>query len=220
MVGSYGAETLSNGRYRLSFTVGGLLAPQGRILAALFVRNGLIGDATAAEIGERITCIRCPALDGNALSLRTQAANSRVVTEVCKRLSTLTEVEIRHLADPDALAADCRALMWVAMCRYYAFVGEFASEVLRDHYLLGVPTVTHEDYDRFVRGKSAWHAELEALSPSTTGKLRSNVFRAMTEAGLLEGNDDTLVPSLLGAVVTGILENRPESFLFFPMREP
>lgn len=228
MVGSYGAETLRNGRYRLSFTVGGLLVQQGRILAALFVRNKLGGNddakevssvSTVAEIGDRIIQIRHLALEGNVLFMRTQAANSRVVTEVCKRLSTLTETEIRHLADPDALAADCRALMWVAMCRYYALVGEFACEVLRDHYLLNAPMVTREDYDRFVRSKAAWHTELEELSPTTANKLRTNVFRAMVEAGLLEQDGRTLVPSLLGEAVTGMLESRPESFLYFPMRE-
>lgn len=39
MAGSYGAENPQNERYRLSFTVGGLLALQGKILATLFVEN-------------------------------------------------------------------------------------------------------------------------------------------------------------------------------------
>ena len=37
MAGSYGAENPQNERYRLSFTVGGLLALQGKLLATLFV---------------------------------------------------------------------------------------------------------------------------------------------------------------------------------------
>ena len=36
MAGSYDTEDSQNERYRLSFTVGGLLAEQGRIIAALF----------------------------------------------------------------------------------------------------------------------------------------------------------------------------------------
>lgn len=39
MAGSYGTEDSQNERYRLSFTVGGLLAEQGRIIAALFSGN-------------------------------------------------------------------------------------------------------------------------------------------------------------------------------------
>lgn len=242
MAGMYGAET-PGGRYRLSFTVGGLLAPQGRIIASLFVRNGFpegpVADETDAtvatdevagavtsgnvggksqELGERIARIRRQALDENVLSIRTQAANTRMVSEVCKRLSALTETEIRYLADSDAPAADCRALMWVAMCRYYALIGEFANEVLRDHYLMGVTKVTYGDYDRFILDKAMWHVELEEMKTTTANKLRSNMFRAMGEAGLMDADDNTLLPSLLGRTVTGILDNRPESFLFFPLR--
>ncbi|TPF77721.1 hypothetical protein BW12_09220 [Bifidobacterium sp. UTCIF-3] len=234
MAGSYGSETLHNGRYRLSFTVGGLLAPQGRIIASLFVKNGcpaedavsgadsspLAGEVVGeGELGERILQVRRQAIDDNVLSIRTQSANARVVSEVLKRLSTLTEEETRFLADVDTSANDCQALMWVAMCRYYALIGEFATEVVRDHYLMGLPTVTREDYDRFIQGKAMWHEELEELSPATSNKLRSNVFKAMSEAGLVERRSDTLLPSLLGGSVAGILEDRPESFRFFPMSE-
>lgn len=243
MAGSYGSETLHNGRYRLSFTVGGLLAPQGRIIASLFVgddrseRDARPGADSApsagkgvgagevdeldglGELGERILRVRRQAIDDNVLSIRTQSANARVVSEVLKRLSALTEEEICFLADANTSASDRQALMWVAMCRYYALIGEFATEVVRDHYLMGLPTVTREDYDRFIQGKAMWHEELEELSPATSNKLRSNVFKAMSEAGLVERRSDTLLPSLLGRSVAGILGNRPESFRFFPMGE-
>ncbi|PWG66472.1 DUF1819 family protein [Bifidobacterium callitrichidarum] len=222
MPGSYGTETMQDEqRYRLSFTVGGLLAPQGHIIAALFIANDVQEDADdhGSELGERITRIRRQAIDENVLSIRTQAASTRTVSEVAKRLSTLTETELRYLASGDTPASDQQAFMWVAMCRYYALVGEFASEVLRDHYLMGMPTVTREDYDRFILAKAMWHPELEKISTATANKLRSNVFKAMTEGGLIERGSDTLRPSLLSKTVTGILESRPESFLFFPMRE-
>ena len=96
MAGSYGAENPQNERYRLSFTVGGLLALQGKILATLFVENEheyttsdveSTNGTTAIdhEIGERITRIRKQAIEGNVLSIRTRSANSRVVSEVLKR---------------------------------------------------------------------------------------------------------------------------------------
>ena len=37
MAGSYGAESTRGERYRLSFTVGGLLASQGRALAEMYL---------------------------------------------------------------------------------------------------------------------------------------------------------------------------------------
>ncbi|KFJ01334.1 DUF1819 family protein [Bifidobacterium stellenboschense] len=223
MPGAYGSEIMREGRrYRLSFTVGGLLAPQGRILAALFMADGGFSagsDAPESELGERVERVRQRAIDGNVLAIRTHAANVRMVREVLKRLSALTERELRYLAAAGTPMDDCRALMWLAMCRYYAIVGEFADEVLRDRYLMGMPTVTRGDYDRFILAKAMWHPELEELSPTTAGKLRSNVFKAMDEAGLVEKTDGTLLPSLLGAPLTAILECRPESFAYFPIRE-
>ncbi|PLS27305.1 DUF1819 family protein [Bifidobacterium parmae] len=193
MPGAYGSEIMREGqRYRLSFTVGGLLAPQGRIFAALFVADGgFSGDlpddshVRESELGERVERVRRQAVDGNVLAIRTHAANVRMVREVLKRLSALTERELRYLAAAGTPMDDCRALMWVAMCRYYAIVGEFADEVLRDRYLMGMRTVTRGDYDRFILAKAMWHPELEELSPATAGKLRSNVFKAMGEAGLV-----------------------------------
>ena len=230
MTGSYDTEDSQNERYRLSFTVGGLLAEQGRIIAALF--SGDRGehvnpDSDPAnrttevehEIGERITRIRKQAIEENVFSIRTRSANSRVVSEVLKRLSALTETEIHYLADDDTPASDRQALMWVAMCRYYALVGEFANEVLRERYLMGFSTLNKDDYDRFIQAKSMWHPELEELSALTAGKLRSNVFKAMSEAELWEKESDTLLPSLLSKSVTAIFDNRPESFRFFPTRE-
>ena len=195
MAGSYDTEDSQNERYRLSFTVGGLLAEQGRIIAALFSGDrgehvnpdsDLANRTTEVEheIGERITRIRKQAIEENVFSIRTRSANSRVVSEVLKRLSALTETEIHYLADDDTPASDRQALMWVAMCRYYALVGEFANEVLRERYLMGFSTLTKDDYDRFIQAKSMWHPELEELSALTAGKLRSNVFKAMSEAEL------------------------------------
>ena len=39
MAGSYGAEATQGERYRLSFTVGGLLASQGRALAEMYLNH-------------------------------------------------------------------------------------------------------------------------------------------------------------------------------------
>ncbi len=53
--------------------------------------------------------------------------------------------------------------MWIAMCRYYAIVGEFAGEVLKKHYFTGNTHLDFEDYDRFIADKATWHPELEAV---------------------------------------------------------
>lgn len=225
---SYGCEVVDNGRYRLSFTVGGLLAEQGWTVAGLMVGDAAIvadGGAPFADCDddafatvEQLEAARRYAVTENVLQIRTRAAGVRIVNEVIKRLSALTMGELHCIADADTLQSDRRALMWVAMCRYYALVGEFAQEVLHEHFLIGTPTVTYDDYEHFMLGKAMWHPEIDGLSASTSAKLRSNLFKAMAEAGLVNRSDDTIIPSLLGREVAGILVRRPESFGFFPVR--
>lgn len=226
---SYGCEVVDGGRYRLSFTVGGLLAEQGRTVAGLMVGDTAVAaavdtlpsadrDDDAFAPAELLESARRCAVAENVLQIRTHAAGVRIVNEVTKRLSALTMGELRCIADANTLQSDRRALMWVAMCRYYALVGEFAQEVLREHFLIGTPMITYGDYDHFMLGKAMWHPEIDDLSTSTSAKLRSNVFKAMAEAGLVNRADDTIIPSLLSREVTGILMRRPESFGFFPMR--
>lgn len=54
------------------------------------------------------------------------------MAETTRRLSALTVVELAYLAGPDPSISDREMLMWIAMCRYYAIVGEFAGEVLKN----------------------------------------------------------------------------------------
>ena len=196
MAGSYGAEVPQGERYRLSFTVGGLLASQGRALAEMYLNH----------------------LE-NVLAIRTDSANRRVVAETTRRLSALTVGELAYLAGPDSSTSDREALMWIAMCRYYAIVGEFAGEVLKKHYLTGNTHLDFEDYDRFIADKATWHPELETVSEGTAKKLRSNLFKAMREAHLFDKNSDTVLSFLPSPSLADILRKRVDSFGYLPMRE-
>ena len=228
MAGSYGAEATQGERYRLSFTVGGLLASQGRALAEMYLNHlkhlnhavgGNVECSSQTEVGKSIVAIRQQAIEENVLAIRTDSANRRVVAETIRRLSALTVRELAYLAGPDSSASDCEALMWIAMCRYYAIVGEFAVEVLKKHYLVGNLHLDFDDYARFIANKATWHPELETISEGTAKKLRSNLFKAMAEAHLFDKNSDTVVSFLPSPSLTDILMKRPDSFGFFPMRE-
>ena len=150
MASSYGAEATQGERYRLSFTVGGLLASQGRALAEMYLessescRRRRRWCSSQTEVGKSIAAIRQQAVEENVLAIRTDSANRRVVAETTRRLSALTVGELAYLAGPDSSTSDREALMWIAMCRYYAIVGEFAGEVLKKHYLTGN---THLDFE-------------------------------------------------------------------------
>lgn len=222
MAGSYGAETMQGERYRLSFTVGGLLAAQGRTLAELYLNHVGCNHAESSpqtEVGSSIVAIRPQAIAENVLAIRTDSANRRVVAETTRRLSALTVEEIAFLGGPDSSTADREALMWVAMCRYYAVVGDFASEVLRKCYLTGNMHLDFEDYDRFTADKATWHPELETISEGTAKKLRSNLFKAMAEAHLFDKKRDTVLPFLPSPSLMDILRKKADSFGYFPVRE-
>lgn len=222
MAGSYGAEAMQGERYRLSFTVGGLLATQGHTLAELYLKHMGCSHAESspqAEVGSSIVAIRPQAIAENVLAIRTDSANRRIVAETTRRLSALTVEEIAFLGGPDSSMADREALMWIAMCRYYAIVGDFASEVLRKRYLIGNMHLDSEDYARFIANKATWHPELEAVSEGTAKKLRSNLFKAMVEAHLLDKKRDTVLPFLPSPSLTDILRKRADSFGYLPVRE-
>lgn len=218
----WGAERpQQDARYRLSFTVGGLLATQSVVCARYFLSRHPQMDTLTVQVGAAIASIRDEIVDFNALAIRTVSANKRITAEVCKRLSALSYAELELLASDGTSPQDRRYLMWMAMCRYYLFVGEFATEVLREHFLLG-EMISLDDYDRYVLNKAMWHPELEAISAATASKLRGNMFKAMREAGLIERGSrgaDVIVPAVFGQRLTGLERDNAASWLFFPSRD-
>ena len=193
-------------RYRLSFTTGGLLARESVVAAALHQQ---LGDWAAVRA----------AIDAdNLLQARTVASGQRLGREVVQRLTELTPDEIELVVD--ATGVERGHLMWAAACRRYALLGEFAEEVLRERFLVLAPQINHSDFDSFMRAKSAWHDELIELKESTFRKLRTNVFLMMREVGVLdmEGN---ITPAFLTDRVAAALRSREASDVrFFPTSEP
>ena len=103
MAGSYGAEATQGERYRLSFTVGGLLASQGRALAEMYLNHlnhAGGGDAECSsqtDVGKSIAAIRQQVIEENVLAIRTDSANRRAVAETTRRLSALTVGELAYI---------------------------------------------------------------------------------------------------------------------------
>ena len=124
MTGSYGAEATQGERYRLSFTVGGLLASQGQALAEMYLNHlnhaggGNAERSPQTEVGESIAAIRQQAIEENVLAIRTDSANRRVVAETTRRLSALTVGELAYLAGPDSSISDREALMGNSPAKY------------------------------------------------------------------------------------------------------
>lgn len=191
-------------RYALSFTSGALLTREAVIAAPLFLE---VRDWNA---------VRNRLLAENLLQARTASSGFRLAREVAQRLAVLTDAELDLLQDSSP--SERGHLMWIAACRRYAFIGDFAEEVVRERFLLLTPTLGYDDFDSFVRGKALWHPELAEVKDSTLQKLRSTVFRMLTEAGLLVG--DEIVHAPLSERVRDALDAQVQSDIrFLPTRD-
>lgn len=196
--------SLKPNRYALSFTSGALLTREADIATPLFLE---VHDwnAVRGQLGAE-----------NMLQARTASSGFRLAREVAQRLAVLTDAELDLLQD--ASPSERGHLMWIAACRRYAFIGDFAEEVVRERFLLLTPMLGYDDFDSFVRGKALWHPELAEVKDSTLQKLRSTVFRMLTEAGLLANGE--IVHAALSERVREALEAQtPSDVRFLPIRD-
>lgn len=150
----------------------------------------------------------------NLLQVRTSTAATRISKELISRLEILNPDELRYL-----IAAPRREqayLLWSAACRRYAFIHDFAVDILHEHFITLRYQITHNDFDAFTNSKAVWHAELDELAPSTLQKLRSNLFRMLRDADLL--SDAGLIqPAMLTSTLAKLLAQADSNtLLVFP----
>ncbi|WP_431299404.1 DUF1819 family protein [Tabrizicola sp. BL-A-41-H6] len=178
-------------RYTLSFTVGGLFLFEGIELARL--------RAAGASWEE----VRQDAPAGVFVAKGGASSVKRIRNEVVGRLSLLNDAEIGHLATGGM--TDARALMWVAACRKYRILAEFADEVLDERLRTYQPEIRVTDFDALLDVKALNAEEIARLAPSTRARLRSVAFRMLREAELLDAQSrvcalplSTVLRDLLG----------------------
>ena len=193
---------LNRPRYTLSFTSGGLLTRECELSASVYLERR-DWKATRAQIQSE-----------NLLQARTFTSNQRITREVIQRLSTLSDAEIELLVA--CSPTEQGHLVWTATCRQYNIIGEFAEEILRERFLLMTPTLSVDEFEKFVTGKSLWHPELGELKPSTMRELRRVLFQMLREAGFLTDAGD-IIPTVFSTRILETLQRRvPSDIRFFP----
>ena len=158
--------------YAMSFSTGGLFLNESVEVARLHVE------------GEPWESTILRAMDEGATSLPKAASNRRSLREISNRLLTLTAEERSYFLE-EADRPDQQALLWIATCRAYRFIREFAVEVVRDRYLSYQLDLPLESFDVLLAAKAEWDEGLAGLSRSTQLKLRQIMFRMMREAGII-----------------------------------
>lgn len=191
---------MPNARYRLSFTTGGLFHREAVRLAALYLDLGDWNSVREKVIAE------------NLLQTRTLNTLKRVCSEVISRLRTLSPSELEFLVEGSH--QEQTNLLWLAVCRRYRFIADFAVEVLRERYITLKSDLSFDDFDSFFNRKSEWHSELDELTPSTRGKLRQVLFKILREVDFITGSN-RIKPAILSPRLVETLAGRDRRELFY-----
>lgn len=191
--------------YLMSFGTGGLYVNESVAIARLH-QSGSDWDDTAAS-----------ALETGAFPVRKISSARRSIREIVNRLQRLSDEELSLFQDGSR--NERAALLWLAACRAYRFIGEFAVEVLNERYLSFRTDLTYDDFDNFFTAKEEWSPKLAGLSSSTRAKLRAVLFRLMREAEIVSP-DDKILGAMLSARLVALIRNGNSGELrFFPGAE-
>lgn len=196
---------MSNDRYSMSFTTGSLFHRESVKLAKLYLD---LGDWNS---------VRNKVIAENLLQTRTLNTLKRVCREVVSRLKTLSSGELEFLIEGSH--QEQAYLLWLAVCRRYRFIADFAIEVLRERYITLKTDLTHEDFDSFFNRKSEWHSELDEISPATRNKLRQVLFKILRQTDLLTANNMINAAMLSPRLLDVIPKINHRDVLYFPVFE-
>ena len=196
---------MSDDRYSMSFTTGSLFHRESVKLAALYLD---LGDWNS---------VRDKVIAENLLQSRTLNTLKRVCREVISRLKTLISGELEFLVEGSH--QEQAYILWIAVCRRYRFIADFAFEVLRERYITLKTDLSHEDFDSFFNRKSEWRSELDEIRPATRSKLRQVLFKILREADLLTANNMINAAMLSPRLLDVITQGSRRDVLCFPVFE-
>lgn len=192
---------MNNDKYCMSFTTGGLFIRESVALARLYHK---LGNWNAVR-------------DKVAAKTKTRSTLKRVCHEVLARLQTLKTVELEVLIQ--ASRKEQAYILWVAICRCYKFIADFAVEVLREGYIMLKSDLIREDFDSFFERKSEGHLELNEITPATQNKLWKVLFQILREANLLTANNMINSVRLSQNLLAVVHNGKRRDILFFPVFE-
>ena len=189
--------------YKMSFAVGGLLLNESIEVARMHAPSEA-WDATLRR-----------ALEGGVTSLPKAASRRRTLREIVNRISSLSDEELGYLVQV-ADRQDQQALLWLATCRAYRFVREFATEVIHERFLSFQLDLPLESFDVLFAAKAEWGEGLAGISPTTRAKLRQVLFRMMREANVISDDNKILSAYVSPRLKAIVAEKNPRDLVVFP----
>ena len=189
--------------YKMSFVTGGLFLNES-IEVARMHNPGEAWDETIRR-----------ALEHGVSSLPKAASRRRTLREIVNRISTLGEEELSFLVE-EADRQDQQALLWLATCRAYRFVREFAAEVIHERFLSFKLDLPLETFDVLFEAKAEWDEGLNGISATTRAKLRQVLFRMMREANVITPESRILAAYVSPELKAMLARNCPSDLDLFP----
>jgi len=194
----------SQSKYILSFT------------AASLRLNEMVKVAKAAD-DNNSSDLKVVKESGVVFSSVKTRTSDREFREIRKRLEKLTPEQINILIDGDLISQ--KQVAFLAVCKRYAFIRDFAIEVIRDKVLVFDYQLHESDYNSFVNSKILLHPELEAFSESTRKKAKQVMFRILEQAGIIKNAvEKAIQPQILQQdVINVIVKDDPAWLKIFMM---
>ena len=189
----------------MSFTSGTLLQRESEVITRLY-----------CEI-EDWDVVREQVIAENRLQMRTLNASKRIFREISSRLKLLTTPQLQLLLD--GTYQEQNYLLWLAVCRRYRFIYDFAIEVIREKFLRLDLDLSYDEYDIFFNNKAEWHPEVEEVADSTRSKQRQVIFKMLREAELLSADNRILSCLLSPRLIQAIHTDDAADFVIFPAHE-
>lgn len=189
--------------YKMSFAVGGLALTESIEVARLRLAARDWDDTIVLAMTDRVT------------SLPKAASRRRTLREIINRLSELDLEELAFFVG-EADRTEQQALLWLASCRAYRFVREFALEVLQERFLSYQLDLPLESFDMLLEAKAEWNEGLSNISRSTQLKLRQVMFRMMREASVISDDQQIQRGYVTTRLKSMIIARNPAELAYFP----
>lgn len=189
--------------YKMSFAVGGLALTESIEVARLRLSAPNWDDTIVLAMADGVT------------SLPKAASRRRTLREIINRLSELDLEELAFFVD-EADRTEQQALLWLASCRAYRFMREFAVEVLQERFLSYQLDLPLESFDILLEAKAEWNEGLANISRSTQLKLRQVMFRMMREASVISDDQQIQRGYVTTRLKSMITARNPAELAYFP----
>lgn len=192
--------------YKLSFTAADLSLTKSVTLAQAYLEHG-DWDSVKNRVEK-----------DNILQSRTNSAAKRAFREIVPRLQNLNQDQFWLVAN--GIYQEQQHMLWLAVCKTYAYIRDFAVEVLREKFLRMDYQLTELDYISFFNQKADWHPELESITDNTQNKIKQIMFRMIHQAELV--TEENIIQAVIFSEreKEALQPDAPLSFQIFPTMIP